>query len=434
MSEQQQVGRNNGCLEAGQLMAWLDGALSRQEANEVMAHLASCARCTAEERALRSESHQVFDLLSRLDPLPTTHAGPAAAFAHFQTRLYAAQNTANQPSHANGNIDARTLPLSGTERDASLPASVRPSARSHRPVALVQTLVAALIIAALLGSTLLLLRSRVPSPASNPKQTPSIGPVGTPVKVQSQAGGLEMTMQITPGPYFLSEMLAADLTLTNHSQTTYLLEGTWNNPGVADEYCYPPLKVVITGGDSSRDTGLEHNLNAAISCYGTPGTTQLLPNQTMTIRQYLALTSSGQMTLQVRGTFQKAALGQDGIVHIVPTTGPLDGHWPSLHISVQAQVPAQHLITLHAQPAQVVVDAPPDARGRLLYLSTYDCVDKNSSQHGGGGYWIKLQGLLIEKPQCGYSIMNGTSTYDTFVHWVYVVGAPGYSIVAGTYP
>lgn len=30
MNEQQQAGRNNGCLEAGQLMTWLDGALSRQ--------------------------------------------------------------------------------------------------------------------------------------------------------------------------------------------------------------------------------------------------------------------------------------------------------------------------------------------------------------------------------------------------------------------
>lgn len=435
MNEHQHMGKNHGCLEAGQLMAWLDGALSRQEANEVMAHLATCARCTAEERALRSESHQIFDLLSHLDPSPAASTRPAAAFARFQTRLYAAQNTATRLSEANGIIDARTLPLSSTERGASLPAPARPSAHRRRPAALGQALVAAVVIAALLGSTLLLLRPRVPSPASNPKQTPSIGPVGTPVKVQSQVGGLEVTMQITPGPYFLSEMLAADLTLTNHSQTTYILEGTWDNPGIGipDDHCHLPIKVMMSGGGSPNDTGLEHDLNAALSCYGSDGTTQLLPNQTLTISQYLALTSSGQVTLQMQGAFQRAALGQDGVIHIVSATGPLDGHWPSLRISVQAQVPAQRLITLRAQPAQVVVDAPPAARGRLLSLSAYDCVGRNSSQHSGGGYWIKLQGTVIEKPQCGYSVTNGTPTYDTFVHWVYVVGAPGYSIVSGTY-
>lgn len=433
MNEQQRAEKNNGCLEAGQLMTWLDGALSQPEANEVMAHLATCARCVAAERALRSESYQVLDLLSRLDPASTAYAEPAAAFARFQARLHA-QNTATMLPYANGNVDTRAWPLSNGERDGSLLTPPRPATRSLGPGALIQTLVAAVIIAALLGSTLLLLRSRVPSPGNNLKQTPSIGPVGTPVKIHSQAGGLEMTMQITPGPYFLSEMLAADLSLTNHSQTTYLLEGTWDNPGIPADHCHLPLKMVVTGGDGPRDPGLEHNLAAAISCYGTPGTTQLLPNQTISIPQYLALTSSGHVMLTAQGTFQTPALAQDGVVHIVSTTGPLDEHWPSLHIVVQAQVPQQRLISLHAQPAQVIIDAPPAARGRLLYLSAYDCVDGNSSQHGGGGYWIKLPTMMIEKPQCGYSVINGTPTYATFVRWVYVAGAPGYSIVSGTYP
>ncbi len=433
MNEQQPMGKNNGCLEAGQLMAWLDGALSGQEVNEVMAHLATCARCTAEERRLKSERRHAFELLSRLDPLPTAQDELAAAFVRFQKRLNA-QNPATGLPYASRNIDTRSLPFSNTERDGSLFIPAHPYTRQHRPGRLVQTLVAALIIAALLGSTILLLRSRVPSPGGNPKHTPSIGPLETPVKVQSQAGGLEMTMQITPGPYFLSEMLAADLSLTNHSQTTYLLEGTWNNLSIPDDHCQLPLKVVMSGGGSPVDTALEHNLHAAIACYDTPGTTQLLPNQTITIHQYLALTSSGHVTLQAQGTFQTPALGQDGIIHIVSTTGPLDGHWPSLHISVQAEVPAQRLISLRAQHSRVVVDAPVAARGRLLYLFAFDCVGRNSSQHGGGGYWIKLPGTVIEKPQCGFSIMNGTPTYDTFVRWVYVVGTPGYSIASGTYP
>lgn len=297
--------------------------------------------------------------------------------------------------------------------------------RGRRLIHLVNGLAAVLAVIALIGSALLLFWYWLPS----------TGSLGKPITVQTQANGLEATMRVAPGPYFLNEMLAADLTLTNHSQTPYLLEGTWDNPGIPDDHCHLPLKVVMTGGDSPRDTGLERDIASAISCFSsTPGTTQVLPNQTITISQYLALTSSGSVTLQMQGTFQTPTLGQDGIIHIVSTTGLLDGHWPSVRISVQAQVPAQRLISLHAQPAQVVVDAPPAARGRLLYLSTYDCVDRNSSQHGGRGYWSKLPGTVIEKPQCGYSVINGTPTYAKFVRWVYVVGAPGYSIVAGTYP
>src|ERR1051326_6651886 len=167
MNEQQPMGKDNGCLEACQVMAWLDGALSQQEEHEVMAHLASCARCSAEERALRSESHQVFNLLSGLDPLPTAATEPATALARFQTRLYA-QGAAPRLTHANGNIDTRILPPPGIERDASMPPA-RPSAR-RRPVALGQALVAAVIIAALVGSMLLLLRAHAPSPGNGPDQ------------------------------------------------------------------------------------------------------------------------------------------------------------------------------------------------------------------------------------------------------------------------
>src|SRR5215468_9357259 len=70
MNEQGQPKRNTGCLEAGQLMAWHDGALPPREAAEVMAHLAVCARCAALERALTQDRHRVFALLSSLDPPP----------------------------------------------------------------------------------------------------------------------------------------------------------------------------------------------------------------------------------------------------------------------------------------------------------------------------------------------------------------------------
>src|SRR5216683_78616 len=372
MNEQQQPRSNTTCLEAGQLTAWRDGALPLREANEVTAHLAECARCAAEERALTRDRHQVFDLLSGLDPAPNTHAEPAIALTRFQERL-AAQNTASLLQYSDEDIYPGALPPFRSEREDALLTPVRPSTRGHR---LAQALVAALVIAALLGTTLLLLRPSLPSTGGHPKKVPSGGAIGTPVTLRAQAAGLEITMRITPGPYFLSEMLAADLSLANHSQTTYLLQGTPNMPGQRPDTCHPPLTIAILGGEGPSDTALRSALADIASCWngpGSEGTVQLQPGQTIMVHQYLALTSSGHLTLTARGTFQKIVLGQDGVVHIVPASGPLDGRWPALQVSVARQVPSARSISLQRQGLQVHVDAPPAIRDQLLYMSVFIC-------------------------------------------------------------
>jgi Putative zinc-finger len=434
MNEQQQPGRNNTCLDADQIIAWQDGALPPREADAVKAHLAICARCAAEERALMREGRQVFDLLSSLDPPPVTHAESVAALARFQEHL-SAQNPETFLHHHNGNSQTGTFSLSRQEGDDSMLIPVRPSTPRHRFGTLAQTLVAVLIIAALLGTTLLLLKLRLPSTGVIPT-TPPIGPLATPVTVHAEAGGLEMRMQITAGPYFLSEMLAADLSLTNHSQTTFLLQGTQTPmPEALQDSCHPPLNIVMTGGESPYAPNLQSTLAVAISCSGSAGTVQLQPAQTMMIHRYIALTSSGHLTLTPRAVFQKPVLGQDGVIHIVPTAGPLNGRWPSLQISVQTRVPSDHLISLHQQSAQVIVDAPLPARSQLLYVSAFDCdFGQGASGHGGRGYWRSLPTMTIQTAQCGSSMNNGTAIPGKVLHWRYAVGAPGYSIASGTYP
>jgi outer membrane protein assembly factor BamB len=168
MNEQQQPKRNTTCLDAGQLIAWRDGALPLQEADEVTAHLAGCARCAAEEHALTRDRHQVFDLLSRLDPAPNTHAEPAIALTRFQERL-TAQNTGSLPQHSEENMHPGALPPARPEREDAIFTPLRLSIRGHH---LAQALVAALVIAALLGTILLLLRPSLPSTGGHPKQAP----------------------------------------------------------------------------------------------------------------------------------------------------------------------------------------------------------------------------------------------------------------------
>jgi hypothetical protein len=441
MNEQQQQGRNKACLDAGQLIAWRDGALPPREAHEATAHLAICVRCAAEESTLMRDQRLAFELLSRLDPLPGTYAGATAAFARFQEHLIAGR-TGLSTDDDNENRNQAEFPPSKSRRQDPVLIPMRSSTWIQRFGSLVQTLAAVLIVVALLGASFLLFRHRLPSTATHPANTPPIGlasaspigPIGKPITVHTAAHGLEMTMQITPGPYFLSEMLAVNLSLTNHTNTIFLLQGSSNAPGTSNDSCHPPLKIVMTGGELPRDPNLQSALASTISCYDSPGTVQLQPAQTITNYQYFALTSSGAFTLTARATFQKQAL-QDGVIQMVSTASPLDGHWPSLQTTVQAGVPSDRAISLHQQSTQVIVDAPLTARGQLIYMSVFDCdLGKGSNQHGGTDRWIGLRMMAIEKPQCGFSMINGTPVPGKFLRWTYVVSAPGYAMVSGKYP
>jgi Putative zinc-finger len=159
MNEQPYPGRKNTCLEADQLLAWHDGALSQREATEVMAHLEGCARCAAEDRALLRDRRQVFELLSRLDPMADTHAEPAAALARFQKHLNAPKAESSFLRHSHGNSDQGTVPLSRSGRDDIPLTPVRHSTRMGRLGAFIQALAAVLVVGALVGTLLLLLAS-----------------------------------------------------------------------------------------------------------------------------------------------------------------------------------------------------------------------------------------------------------------------------------
>ena len=172
MSEQEQPRRQTKCLEEGQVMAWHDGALSRSEADEVVDHLATCARCAALERALLSDRRRVFALLSGVDPRPDATPKPAAALAHFRERLAlmhaGTEHPANPPDVDDDHQPARPAPnrTAEAERGTLLP-TAPPAARPRRPRMWVQGLVAAATIAVLLGSVLLA-RTWLPSTGTQP--------------------------------------------------------------------------------------------------------------------------------------------------------------------------------------------------------------------------------------------------------------------------
>lgn len=77
--------------DSGMLQAFLDGALTPDEQDDVAAHLAGCADCRAQVDMLRSAALQTLALLAGLEPAPASIPAPAAALSSLQADMAAAK-------------------------------------------------------------------------------------------------------------------------------------------------------------------------------------------------------------------------------------------------------------------------------------------------------------------------------------------------------
>jgi len=273
---------------------------------------------------------------------------------------------------------------------------VRKSSRRGYLPRFVNGLVAVLVVGVIIGAALLLFRPSIHQNAAPPPPTDSTGPTA-----RVQVNGLQATIHlVTPGSYFLSELVSVDVSLTNHTHVPFSLDGS-SRPDIS---CFSSaLSVQITGGSAPFYT----LPILAIGCLQPLYLTTLVPGQTLTMHYYLPVTKSGEVTI-VMG----------GMIGPYPVR-PLDGHWPFLRVHVDTQVPANRALSLHNQGAQVIIQAPPAARNHLLYRETITC-----DQYIGGGPtdWSPLSTMTLSQPACP----------TAHKHWQYIVSAPGYSIVSGS--
>lgn len=313
----------------------------------------------------------------------------------------------------NAALPEETLPGQLNVEQTSLeePAAIggRPR-RGKRAIHLLNTLAAVLVVSLLIGGSIVLFTNR---------QSTTAGPVGAPTTVQVEASGLKMSMSITPGPYFLSEVLVADMTLTNHTNTTFMLQ---------EGLCFPALRLEQTGGESPHYTLPLHGNVAFLGCNEREG--PLKPGQTITNQQYELLTSSGQVTLTTTAKFVK-----DVVIKVIkPGFGPVDvhgntpvsnplGYWPSLQIQVASHIPSDRLFSLHLQGSQVHINAPPVLH--LLYQYIVSCDSYNVTIDTGNWSWEPISTRVLRIP--GLDCPGN-------VRWQYAVSAAGYAVVAGKYP
>ena len=277
----------------------------------------------------------------------------------------------------------------------------------HRVFSLwLNTIGTMLIVAGSIGVTLALASSHHASPAEA---------VGAPVTRRVQAGGLEFVMQVTPGPYFLGELLEADLSLTNDSLTTYTLGG----PKVAGP-CGAAVYLDMTGTSTPQ-----YELPVADTHSCPFMMSQLTPGETITLHEFLPVSNSGTVTLQSGASFFQFVAGPDGGGSITPAHSPLDGLWPSITISVAAATPPGRQITLQMEGTQVQINAPPAALTHLFYIYTVACNAFQGGTVGTGNFaWEPISTTTLREPNCD-------DYGNQVIQWSYAVSAPGYAIASG---
>lgn len=288
------------------------------------------------------------------------------------------------------------------------PVSRPPVTRRQRLMRLASGLVAAVVVGVVIASAFLLFApqrtivSDLPIRAIKSSSTTS----------HVEAGGFDMTLGITSGPYFVGEMLEVNITLANHTSQAQWVASPFTNSacgyaaGVAMlEGLKPTIELPET--DHSCPSGAGKSL-------------LILPGKTLHAQKYFVLQWSGNITLTSYIDFRELNKNQ-GYQWYQPAKSPLDGHWPTLHLQVASQVPQDRQLTAHLKGNQITVDAP--ANAPLQYLFGVSCTNGpgSGSEYTGNYGWQPLQSTTINSPACSMK----------HITWSYAIGTPGYSIAAG---
>jgi len=299
--------------------------------------------------------------------------------------------------------------------------------RSMRLKLLLNVFAAVLVVVALIGTSFLIFGSWPPFQSDRSGTAPSIGPVGASVKIYTGTiNGFEMSLKITPGPYFLNELLEVDLSITNHSHTSYWL---FSSSGP----CSGLLKIVTEGGQSPYVTDIQRNWTGLgqlseilLKCNVPFRRLQMgfrLPAaQTITVKQYVQVTSSGHVTLTTHVAFiQSTAEFEYPSSHVISTEASL----VSLHLLVNSRAPSDRSLSVMEQSLEkVILYFPPAARDHLLYETEYVCDQGESSGESKVDIRISLPTLTLQMPQWCGSNSKG-------MLFVYFAGVPGYTTVSG---
>jgi hypothetical protein len=376
-----------------------------------------------DDRLPEEHEGQQQELLAMLrrayrEPLSISAAGQEQAIASVRERLRMSGQQVNIDAPSPHPGEDAFAQQAGAVDSAPLNPVALPTAgsRRRRIVTLLNGLAAVLVVGAIIGASALLFAHHA-SPPTGPASTPTPNAViiDLPIAASSSAGGLTMSISMTPGPYFLSEMLEIGISLTNHAQKTFYVGLPFVNSA-----CGYYTGVEISGGEKPY---FDIPVNNSHSCPFHIDTVTLKPGQTLAVLKYLPLQLSGRVALTALASFYAAAAA---LPNRFPTSipGPFGDRWPSAHIDVSPTIPANSKILFEVKGYDAIVHIPSSASGPLLYAYNISCQDFNDTgSTGSGNYtWDTLKVPTIRRPGCPGKNLQ----------WTFAFAIPGYGVAVGS--
>lgn len=322
---------------------------------------------------------------------------------------------ANQPasSQSNEQDEQQAGIVGSTSLHPIVPAGFK---RRRRFVNFINGLAAVLVIGAIIGASVLLFTRRS-SPGVATPALPTGNNQGLTIIASSTVDGLTMTLAITPGPYFLSEMLEVKVTLVNNSAKNVYpgLPFTGGTCGY-----YPGVEINYTGNQFIIPIAFDH------SCPYIPARPLTLePGKTTSVTKYVPLQQSGQMTLMALANFYAGPASQQVFPGPTSVPDPFGKQGLVARIQVAKTIPAHLKIPFTVKGYYVTVEAPKSAKGPLLYAYSIGCQDYNNdggSTWSGNFGWDTLTNPTIRRPGCPGKNLQ----------WSFAFAIPGYAVAVGS--
>lgn len=360
-----------------------------------------------------AQHHYIVRALSHsyVPSLPLSADEQADSVARVRERLLANQ-PAPSPGEEQGEQQAGIA--DSTPLHPVAPAGFKPR---RRFISFINGLAAVLVIGALLGASVLLFtRHSLPGVAT--PALPTGNNQGLTIIASSTVDGLTMTLAITPGPYFLSEMLEVKVTLVNNStKNTYP-----GSPFSGSRACgyYPGVEINYSGNP-------EFNIPIAFdhSCPFSPDRPLTLkPGQSTSITRYAPLQKSGELTITVPADFYTGPGSQQLFPGPTSVPNPFGSQGLVARIQVAKTIPANLKIPFTVKGYYATVEAPKSAKGPLLYAYSIGCQDYNNdggSTWSGNFGWDTLTNATIRRPGCPGKNLQ----------WFFAFAIPGYAVAVG---
>lgn len=342
---------------------------------------------------------------------PLSDAEQAESVARVRERLLA-----NQPAQSQS--DEQGEQQAGIADSTPLHPVVPPTFKPRqRFVNLINGLAAVLVIGAIIGASVLLFTRHTPPGVATPA-LPTGNNQGLTIVASSMVDGLMMTLAITPGPYFLSEMLEVQVTLVNNS-TKNVYPGL---PFVGGSCGYYPGVEINYTGNPEFDIPITFDH----SCPYIPARPLTLkPGQSASITRYAPLQKSGQLIITVPANFYTGPASQQLFPGPTAVPNPFGSQGLVAHIQVAKAIPANLKIPFRVQGYYAIAEPPKSAKGPLLYAYSIGCQDYNNdggSTWSGNFGWDTLTNAAVRRPGCPGKNLQ----------WSFAFAIPGYAVAVGS--